>query len=152
MLGASVCLYESDFSGSLTIFKILNRHIFLTSSIPVSSSCSCELFSLSSIPLRIASFLLCLAHITKGKPNFSLYLKKIDVLQLLYGKLKQYGFTFHLIPSGKPSLLRLECLSRQLFAQLCFPESKSSALPASQLNLDVTARQLLSLKPQNQQR
>lgn len=50
------------------------RQIFLTSLAPVIASVWGAFSSLSSSPLRMASFLFSLAHITKGKPNFCVYL------------------------------------------------------------------------------
>lgn len=66
-------LYIWDLS-SITILNNLKRQIFFTSSIPMFSSSAAECSNLSTIPFKIASFLFCLAQMTKGNPNFSLYL------------------------------------------------------------------------------
>lgn len=60
----------------VTIFMILSLLIFFTSSIPVFSSVSLSLSKRVSKPAKMVSVLFCRAHVTKGKPNFSLYLHK----------------------------------------------------------------------------
>lgn len=58
-----------------TISSIRNRQIFFTSLAPVTASVWALFSSLSCSPVRIASFLFSRAHMTKGKPNLSLYLR-----------------------------------------------------------------------------
>lgn len=80
--GSTLCtpppfgVYRGLFSwlSGLTKSSKRRRQIFLTSLAPVIASVWSAFSSLSPSPLRMASFLFSLAHITKGKPNFCVYL------------------------------------------------------------------------------